>query len=677
MNEGLPLDTHVSSLKTHSADYADEFGIAPASPTRQHLRRSQSTTMDKLRNKANASRQSTTLEDIERREPRHKRDPKPNAANDVEGSGPDIPVVSFLSRDGDAIACSGISMSTPDFGIVEAIQPFLDARQLPLHSTTVMPTQPLSEDENSLHVLVQPQVLDGLPSTKPSSDNLTTNTTEKEQSTGGTQDDLAAAAQIGDDLLANMLDPRFAENGMFANLQHQDDSQDELAQNPSEIQQSTKTDKLLRKRARPAAEEEAEDRKPSKQRRKDLDSDNDLFAGLPTEHYQPRKSRSRAAELDSNEFAGTNLSKRTETKKKDSKHKISRRKTTGGAVIVHVDDDDDVFEELEQQLFTPARSKAKKNGRTIKNESLEEAKRASDLDELSQLSVQSSGSREAIVVVAAKQSQEDRQAAKTKQKNLSKAKKQGKKSTKQEDIIELKHSPEDDEPVANETGRRSAKPESKRIRSIDRSKSSDIDQAPFRTTVEELVIKEHNEIMDEKQEPHQSKSQTAAQKDTTSNHASEQSEEKGEQALGAKKTRAKAKNRAGSKKSAVETVTLASSSPLTPVLETEKQAEPDQITAIGHATKDDHEPSNPEQPLHQPQEVEAQILSDKTNLVSTDKPVTPEKPASAPMHSPLKNARVQYRVGLSRKSRIEPLLKSIRNEKDTPKDVGSKKKKKT
>ena len=676
MNEALPLNTNVSPLRTYLVDYADELGIASASPTRQHLRRSQSTTMDRIRNQANAYGQSTTLEDIARRKPRHEEGPKTSAASGIEGNGAEKPVVSFLSRDGDVMTCSGISMSTPDFAIVETMPPLVGPREPPLHDTTVMPTQPLSEYENSLQVLIQPPVSDGLPSTKPSSDNLTTNTTEK-QSTGGTQDDLAAAAQIGDDLLANMLDPRFAENGIFANFQQQDGSQDELAQGPLKTKQSTKTEKLSRKRTRSALEEEAEGSKPSKQSRRDPDPDNDLFAGIPIEHYQPRKSRSRATELDSNEFAEVDSSKRSAAKKKDSKHKVGQKKTTGGAVKAHVDDDDDIFEEIEQEVPIPAKSRAKKNGRTIKGENLKEVKGAFDMNELSQLSMQSSGSGDAVIAVAVNGSQEDGRPAKTKQKNSSKAKKQSKKSTTKQELVEHGQLPEDDEPVANSAVGRSAKSESKRIRSVDSSNSVDIDRAPFRATTQELVVEEHNEIAIEEQEPHQSNSQAVSQKDTTTDLASEPSEEKCEPVPGAKKTRGKGKNRARSKKSTTEIVTLASTPHLTPVLETEKQVEPDQTAATDGAAKDDHEPSNQELPLHQSQEAEAQALSDKTNLALPDKPVTPEKPASAPVHSPLKNARVGYRVGLSRNTRIEPLLKSIRKEKDAPKDSGSKKKKKT
>lgn len=104
--------------------------------------------------------------------------------------------------------------------------------------------------------------------------------------------------------------------------------------------------------------------------------------------------------------------------------------------------------------------------------------------------------------------------------------------------------------------------------------------------------------------------------------------------------------------------------PATDELETQPEQEP--------ITLDEQRPKTPVD------DKAGQPLSDKTNIATVEGSAakafekTTEKGPTK--HSPLKNAKVPYRVGLSRRSRIEPLLKIVRKDISKPAPVKKKKK---
>lgn len=112
--------------------------------------------------------------------------------------------------------------------------------------------------------------------------------------------------------------------------------------------------------------------KPSKPSRKDkkrksTSGDQETFdpwaddPELPQEHYKPRRSRFRGGDVDEL-MEAIDFSKRPEAAfRTTKKSKISRRKTTGGAVVVHLDDKEgDLFDDVEEKPFEPAKSRASK-----------------------------------------------------------------------------------------------------------------------------------------------------------------------------------------------------------------------------------------------------------------------------------------------------------------------------
>jgi hypothetical protein len=94
-------------------------------------------------------------------------------------------------------------------------------------------------------------------------------------------------------------------------------------------------------------------------RKRTNEEDHEVFAGLPQESYEPRKSRSRRNNEYVDEiFETIDFSVRPEAiiKGKKKKSKINRRQTTGGAIVVPVDNEDP-FQDIDKESFEPAKSR--------------------------------------------------------------------------------------------------------------------------------------------------------------------------------------------------------------------------------------------------------------------------------------------------------------------------------
>lgn len=642
---GAQYNATNTPLPTRSANYVTELAIGSNSPTQIESRRSLSTTMTKTKKRSKTYGHETIAEPLGANEyllcGSGVRKPASGYNTDTRDNVVENGDISFLSRDGDLTMYTNISMSTPEFIENEEMPPPRGAKH-PQSSHIPAATQAMSEwSENPLEILMQPQVSDDLPSTKPSFEE------EIKDSAGHCdeiQDEMGAALLIDDGLLAGSNVNKYDTKGAIEQDFVAVESMDELADPDTLVIKSRSSRKRTRDELDP---NRLESHKATKVKLRGTLEEDNIFDGLPMERYQPRKSRSRAAEMDNDMFENIDFSKRPEAKKRGKKNNAGRRHTTGGAVVVQVDDED-VFEAVEERTFTPAKSRSRK-GKFIQEENLEDSvpslKRGG-----SQTLLLSGGHDNKIPVASMTRRFQDLDDGENEEevKNVYKKKR----TKKDRQIITKSNSLQETKNATISTAEgndRKAKEE-------------------FNVDAVESLSNPASTLEERTDRPKKSKRSKATRTKTKNSSGFDGISESGE-ALEDKRASL-------SKSDKVEVIDLPSSS-------------------IPYASRDGGSlVKEPASPLHDKAysvdrvevnekqedggngegEMKSQPLSDTTNVALTPKQIPPDKSRKEAIKQDTFKGRKTYRIGLSRLSRIEPLLKIVCKDKAVPEAAKASKK---
>lgn len=597
----------------------NDFGIAPTSPTMSKLRRTQTTTLDKATKKPKTYGTKTTMDGIRTKRSR------------FESSFDEAVIDDAIDFLGPAKKKQkGEPASGPNLGQL------LEARedpQLPStmsHGGTTVPTE---LDSNATEA-TQPSHLDrakdrtGMSPRSPSvtnpppewaSPNLQMSSSKEVEDTRN-----QISADTNEESAIHNHTERVSlrnQNVDFnASLQG---SQDELAAAPSpDPPKPTKTSKP--KNRVQMDDESAEDA-------------SDMFADLPQEQYAPRKSRSRRGNNEVDEFVDNiDFSKRpeakTKAKSKKEKKKFDRRKTTGGAVVVHLDDDDDdPFAEVQEQPFEPAKSRASKTPyRSIEKDQEEAAPQPEP-------EPRSSRSRRAVV-------DEEEEGDENNEETLKGVNSSDRHQAAQ--MISTINGLNEDEDEGTEEPTPAPEPQpTKKKRGRPRKN-------PIQESEADSEPKPKSEMKKAKE------SKGSDERETTT----EATEKLTEVVVQVPKKRGRP-----SRKSTDQSESTAYSKPVLPR----------ESTSPSRSTRPT---SNvPEQPKTPSPKKTSQPLAEKTNVAnvpiagqqaaaeSLRQEASPKKdgsPQKGPTkHSPLSNSRVKFRVGLSKRARIEPLLRIVKKDK--------------
>ena len=559
--------------------------------------------------------------------------------------------MSFLSRDGDPTIYTNISMSTPEFGKYEDMPPPRSAKH-PQSFHIPVATQAMSQwSDNPLEALLQPQVPDDLPSTKPCSEEDAKNNTARGD---GTQDEMDAALQIADGLLAGA---DVNEADTKATITHDIMAYERMNELAGPSINTTKSRSSRKRTQDELNQNEAASRTSVKTKSQaDLEED-DAFSDLPTERYQPRKSRSRAVGLGNDVFESIDFSKRPEARKRGGKKNTGRRHTTGGAVVVQLDDEDG-FEAIEKETFTPAKSRSRK-GKVTAAEKLEDSAHRLK-DEAPKACLQSHGHDDDITVTDTTKTFEDLGDGENEEaiKDVDKKKrtKKGRQTTtgskgllSADEISYSKEEPstEHDLPVEEELAQNS------------------VEQLPGQASqvaVEATLLEELSKRPKKSRKPKATRTKT---KDRSTSHVISESVEM------TNDDKSIIEKNMISKKDTVEVIDLPSSSVASP-----SKNDGNLRNKLTSPLHDEGQPDNPTETKEKSDistksegHIKPQPLSDTTNTTLTPEQNTPDqsnKSSSAAKPDPTKKTRSTYRVGLSRLSRIEPLLKIVRKDKAVP-----------